>query len=66
MRKVSMATRAELILAIKGRYASAGRPEKALWGRAGGANALDNPPLRYRAAWQVRIGATGLNVFGLF
>src|SRR5450759_3940371 len=29
MRKVSMATRAELILAIRGRYASAGRPEKA-------------------------------------
>jgi len=29
MRKVSMATRAELILAIKGLYASAGRPEKA-------------------------------------
>src|ERR1700735_5160660 len=28
MRKVSMATRAELILAIRGRYASAGRPEK--------------------------------------
>src|ERR1700738_618226 len=29
MRKVSMATRAELILAIRERYASAGRPEKA-------------------------------------
>ena len=29
MRKVSMATRAELILAIRGRYGSAGRPEKA-------------------------------------
>jgi hypothetical protein len=29
MRKVSMATRAELILAIRDRYASAGRPEKA-------------------------------------
>jgi hypothetical protein len=29
MRKVSMATRAELIVAIRDRYASAGRPEKA-------------------------------------
>jgi hypothetical protein len=29
MRKVSMATRAELILAIRERYASAGRPERA-------------------------------------
>src|ERR1039458_6367683 len=29
MRKVSMATRAELIVAIRERYASAGRPEKA-------------------------------------